>query len=371
LRGVAGRNIAGAAWDALAAKQASAAQAMQRGEQIRALSVQTGIPEVHLHGSVPLGGGRMPTPAPSNQAQMDAQRARDAAMAQAAQAEQMRRAQEDMARMIRNAHHHGPRQTGGFQPPFHPSLPGSAPGYIPGTHGHVPPPVIGGVASASHDVAADMARFNLQSDLDAFNTETDADLDQYMQQYFPDIMTFGDPTAASSGAPAASSSGAPAVRRLPPARPAHLVPQPPPGINLPPGAPPLPAGAPPPLPAGPPPAHPVGSAQTPIDVVSHVFTDLSGLREDTREQIEHKILRQRMANREAHDPVDILRGLKELDRLKRKKNPALAPQPALAPGSTGTPSVHGDSTPPGSPRPNTRIRKVARAIDKARHTRLA
>ena len=161
LRGVAGRNLAGSAWDALAARQASAAQAMQRGEQIRALSVQTGIPEVHLHGSVPLGGGRMPTPAPSNQAQMDAQRARDAAMAQAAQAEQMRRAQEDMARMIRNAHHHGPRATGGFQPPFHPSLPGSAPGYIPGTHGHVPPPVIGGVASASHDVAANMARFNL------------------------------------------------------------------------------------------------------------------------------------------------------------------------------------------------------------------
>ena len=32
LRGVAGRNIAGAAWDALAAKQESAAQAIQRGE---------------------------------------------------------------------------------------------------------------------------------------------------------------------------------------------------------------------------------------------------------------------------------------------------------------------------------------------------
>ena len=204
LRGVAGRNIAGAAWDALAAKQASAAQAMQRGEQIRALSVQTGIPEVHLHGSVPLGGGRMPTPAPSNQAQMDAQRARDAAMAQAAQAEQMRRAQEDMARMIRNAHHHGPRATGGFQPPFHPSLSarGGPGGYVPGTHGHVPPPVIGGVASAAHDVSAsqdvagDVARFNLQSDIDAFNTQTDADLDDYMQQYFPDSMTLCQDPAA-------------------------------------------------------------------------------------------------------------------------------------------------------------------------------
>ena len=57
LRGVAGRNLAGASWDSLAAKQESAAQAMQRGEQIRAMSVQTGIPEVHLHGAVPLGDG--------------------------------------------------------------------------------------------------------------------------------------------------------------------------------------------------------------------------------------------------------------------------------------------------------------------------
>ena len=81
LRSVAGRNIAGAAWDALAAKQASAAQAMMRGDQIRAMSVQTGIPEVHLHGSVPLGDGQTRMPQPSNQAQMDAQRARDAAMA--------------------------------------------------------------------------------------------------------------------------------------------------------------------------------------------------------------------------------------------------------------------------------------------------
>ena len=227
--------------------------------------------------------------------------------------------------MIRNAHHHGPRPTGGFQPPYHHSLPGRAPGHIPGTHGHVPPPVIGGVASASHGVAADVARFNLQSDLDAFNAQTDADLDDYMQQYFPDSMTFGqDPTAASSGAPAAASG-------LPPSRPAPVPPSPP-GITLPPGAPPPPAGAPPPLPAGAPHAHPVGSAQTPIDVVSHVFTDLSGLPEDTPAQIEHKILRQRMANREAHDPLDILRGLKELERLKRKLDPTVTPQPALAPG---------------------------------------
>ena len=57
--------------------------------------------------------------------------------------------------------------------------------------------------------------------------------------------------------------------------------------------------------------------------------------------------------------------------MKRKLDPTVTPQPALAPGSTGTPSVHGDSTPPDTPRRATPKRKVARAIDKARHTRLA
>jgi|AACY02.9.fsa_nt_gi hypothetical protein len=149
LRSVAGRNIAGAAWDYLAAKQAQAAQAMNRGEQIRVLSVATGIPEGHLHAAVPLGDpGQMPMPSPANRALLDAQAARDAQTARDAAEEQRRQSAMDMIRRIREQHHHGPQATGGYQPPFHPALPVVQGGQIPATHGP-PPPVVGGVASAA------------------------------------------------------------------------------------------------------------------------------------------------------------------------------------------------------------------------------
>ena len=53
LQSVMGRNLANTAWDVLAAKQQQGHEAMQRDEQIRMLSMQTGVPEVHLHSSVP------------------------------------------------------------------------------------------------------------------------------------------------------------------------------------------------------------------------------------------------------------------------------------------------------------------------------
>ena len=55
LQSVMGRNLANTAWDVLAAKQQQGHEAMQRDEQIRMLSAQTGVPEVHLHSSVPHG----------------------------------------------------------------------------------------------------------------------------------------------------------------------------------------------------------------------------------------------------------------------------------------------------------------------------
>ena len=55
MQSVAGRNLAGAAWDQIAAMQAKGAQAMQRDQEIREISVATGVPEVHLHSSVPQG----------------------------------------------------------------------------------------------------------------------------------------------------------------------------------------------------------------------------------------------------------------------------------------------------------------------------
>ena len=55
MQSVVGRNLANTAWDVLAAKQQQGHEAMQRDEQIRMLSMQTGVPEVHLHSSVPHG----------------------------------------------------------------------------------------------------------------------------------------------------------------------------------------------------------------------------------------------------------------------------------------------------------------------------
>lgn len=55
MQSVVGRNLANTAWDILAAKQQQGHVAMQRDEQIRALSIETGVSEVHLHSSVPHG----------------------------------------------------------------------------------------------------------------------------------------------------------------------------------------------------------------------------------------------------------------------------------------------------------------------------
>ena len=90
----------------------------------------------------------MPMPSPANRALLDAQAARDAQTARDAAEEQCRQAAMDMIRRIREQHHHGPRATGGYQPPFHPALPVVQGGQIPATHGP-PPPVVGGVASAA------------------------------------------------------------------------------------------------------------------------------------------------------------------------------------------------------------------------------
>ena len=49
MQSVAGRNMAGAAWDLIAQKNEQEAAAMQRNEIIRNISMETGIPEVHLH----------------------------------------------------------------------------------------------------------------------------------------------------------------------------------------------------------------------------------------------------------------------------------------------------------------------------------
>ena len=64
MQSVAGRNLAGAAWDQLAAMQAKGAQAMQRDQDIREISVASGIPEVFLHQSVPQGHSHWLRPAP-------------------------------------------------------------------------------------------------------------------------------------------------------------------------------------------------------------------------------------------------------------------------------------------------------------------
>ena len=63
MQSVAGRNLAGAGWDVLAASQAKGAQAMQRDQDIRNISVATGIPEVYLHPSVPQGYSHADLPA--------------------------------------------------------------------------------------------------------------------------------------------------------------------------------------------------------------------------------------------------------------------------------------------------------------------
>ena len=55
MQSVAGRNMAGAAWNLIREKNEQGAAAMQRNEIIRNMSVETGIPEVHLHSAVPYG----------------------------------------------------------------------------------------------------------------------------------------------------------------------------------------------------------------------------------------------------------------------------------------------------------------------------
>ena len=73
MQSVAGRNLAGAAWDLIAQKQAQGAQAMQRDEIIRNMSAETGIPEVHLHSAVPFGDtSNVALPTPANRAVVDA-----------------------------------------------------------------------------------------------------------------------------------------------------------------------------------------------------------------------------------------------------------------------------------------------------------
>ena len=49
MQSVAGRNIAGAAWDLLAAKQVQMEQAMQRAEQFRAMAAAAQVPPVFVH----------------------------------------------------------------------------------------------------------------------------------------------------------------------------------------------------------------------------------------------------------------------------------------------------------------------------------
>jgi hypothetical protein len=53
LASVAGRNLVGLPWDALAAKQAQGSQAMLRDQALRSISIAHGVPEVHLGGASP------------------------------------------------------------------------------------------------------------------------------------------------------------------------------------------------------------------------------------------------------------------------------------------------------------------------------
>jgi hypothetical protein len=67
LRSVAGRNLVGLPWDALAAKQAQGSQAMLRDQALRSISIGHGVPEVHLgHASPDLVATHTPRPPPSN-----------------------------------------------------------------------------------------------------------------------------------------------------------------------------------------------------------------------------------------------------------------------------------------------------------------
>ena len=73
MQSVAGRNMAGAAWDLIAQKNEQGAAAMQRNEIIRNMSVETGIPEVHLHTAVPYGdSSNIALPTPANRAVVEA-----------------------------------------------------------------------------------------------------------------------------------------------------------------------------------------------------------------------------------------------------------------------------------------------------------
>ena len=51
LQSIMGQNLAHTAWDVLAAKQQQGHEAMQRDEQIRMLSMQTGVPDCLLYTS--------------------------------------------------------------------------------------------------------------------------------------------------------------------------------------------------------------------------------------------------------------------------------------------------------------------------------
>ena len=68
LQSIMGQNLAHTAWDVLAAKQQQGHEAMQRDEQIRMLSMQTGVPEVQLHAAAPPNLTMPPTAPPDEPA---------------------------------------------------------------------------------------------------------------------------------------------------------------------------------------------------------------------------------------------------------------------------------------------------------------
>ena len=152
MQSVAGRNMAGAAWNLIREKNEQGAAAMQRNEIIRNMSVETGIPEVHLHSAVPYGDtSNVALPTPANRAVVEASARHQRALQVQAANEQMLSEQLEQMKLVQLRHARQNVPTGGYQPPR--SVQNHPTPYIPTTHG-VQPPVHQGNVAGQPDPAA-------------------------------------------------------------------------------------------------------------------------------------------------------------------------------------------------------------------------
>ena len=153
MQSVAGRNMAGAAWNLIREKNEQGAAAMQRNEIIRNMSIETGIPEVHLHSAVPYGDtSNVALPTPANRAVVEASARHQRGLQVQAANEQMLSDQLEQMRLVQLHHARQNVPTGGYQPPR--SVQNHPTPYIPTTHG-VQPPVHQGNVAGNADPAAD------------------------------------------------------------------------------------------------------------------------------------------------------------------------------------------------------------------------